>query len=258
MKFREIQGHMEGVPFIGVDKARRLYDHLIEHKATSCLALGFAHGASSCYIAAAIDEMGEGHLTTVDIERAREWFAEPCIEDLLERTGLGEHVTVAREKLSYTWFLQKQVAENTKNGVCQPIYDFCYIDGAHNWTVDGLAFFLVDKLLKENGWVLFDDLGWSYATTGDASIEKVEECGIQVSSMDEDERTAPHVGMVFDLLVKQHPSYGDFLVQGDDWGWARKSRDPSRTLTAVEVQPPKRRRSLARRAAGRLKRKLLG
>jgi predicted O-methyltransferase YrrM len=259
MKFDEIRAHLDGVPFIGKDKARRLYDHLIKHNATSCLELGFAHGASSCYIAAAIDEMGGGSLTTVDIERAREWFGEPSIEDLLERTGLGDHVEVVREKLSYTWFLQKQVAQHTKDGVCRPVYDFCYIDGAHNWTVDGLAFFLVDKLLKEDGWVLFDDLGWSYATTGAASVAKVEECGIHVSAMDEDERTTPHVGKVFDLLVKQHPCYGDFIVQDGDWGWARKSQDPSRTLTAVDVRStPKRKRSLARRAAGRLKRKLVG
>lgn len=257
MEFREIQNHLKGVPFIGPGKARRLYDHIIENRSTRCLELGFAHGASSCYIAAALDELGEGHLTTVDIERARDWFADPSIEELLDRTGLGKYVTVAREKLSYTWFLNKQVAQNTTNGSCRPIYDFCFIDGAHNWTIDGLAFFLVDKLLKEEGWVLFDDLGWSYATTGAASIAKVEESGIPVTLMDEDERSKPHVGMVFDLLVKQHPSYGDFRIEDKDWGWARKSADPNRTLAEIEVAP-RRRRSLARRAAGRLKRRIMG
>jgi predicted O-methyltransferase YrrM len=257
MKFREIQDHLKGVPFIGPGKARRLYDHVIKNGVTSCLELGFAHGASSCYIAAALDELGRGHLTTVDIERAKEWFVDPTIEDLLQQTGLGEYVTVAREKLSYTWFLNKKVAENSSDGVCQPVYDFCFIDGAHNWTVDGLAFFLVDKLLKEDGWLLFDDLGWSYAKTGAASIAKVEECGIPVTMMDDDERTSPHVGMVFDLLVKQHPSYGDFMVQDGDWGWAKKSKDPNRTLTTIRVKPT-RKRSLARRAAGKLKRKIIG
>jgi len=265
MEFREIHDHVKGVPFIDPDRARRLYDHIIESRPTSCLELGFAYGTSSCYIAAALDELGAGHLTTVDIERAKTWFRDPSIEDLLKRTGLGKYVTVSREKLSYTWFLGKKIAESTKDGVCAPIFDFCFIDGAHNWTVDGLAFFLVDKLLKEGGWLLFDDLNWSYGMAGPDSIAKVEECGIPVTLMDEDERTAPHVGMVYELLVAQHPSYGDFIVEDGAWGWARKSSDPNRTLTAVEVaafaaegaQGSSQAGSLVRRAVRKLKRKIV-
>jgi hypothetical protein len=40
--------------------------------------------------------------------------------------------------------------------------DFVYLDGAKNWTMDGLAFFLVDKLLNRDGWILFDDYSFTY------------------------------------------------------------------------------------------------
>ena len=37
----------------------------------------------------------------------------------------------------------------SSSNICQPIYDFCFIDGSKNWTIDSSAFFLVDKLLKQ-------------------------------------------------------------------------------------------------------------
>ena len=43
-----------------------------------------------------------------------------------------------------------------------PKFDFCYIDGGHNWSDTGFAFFLVDRLLKSNGIIVFDDLDWTY------------------------------------------------------------------------------------------------
>ena len=55
---------------------------------------------------------------------------------------------IVREVNSYNWFLKKQIEAQTKDGICEPCYDFIFIDGAKNWTIDGLAFFLADKLLR--------------------------------------------------------------------------------------------------------------
>ena len=32
-----------------------------------------------------------------------------------------------------------------------PVYDFCYLDGAHDFTIDGMAVYLVEKLLRPAG-----------------------------------------------------------------------------------------------------------
>ena len=48
-------------------------------------------------------------------------------------------------------------------GTVEPVYDFVYLDGAKHWTIDGLAVVLVEKLLRPGGWLLMDDLGWTYA-----------------------------------------------------------------------------------------------
>src|SRR5262249_17116294 len=154
MKFSTIAGHLEGIPFMSPEKARPLYDFIVANRPRECLELGFAHGTSSCYIAAALDEFG-GHLTSVDLVGSK--AMSPNLEQLLDQTGLGGRVSVVREKSSYTWFLKRVLEEATVDGACEPRYDFCFIDGAKNWTIDGFAFLLVDKLLRENGWVLFDD-----------------------------------------------------------------------------------------------------
>ena len=100
----------------------------------------------------------------------------------------------------------------------EPCFDFCYLDGAHSWFVDGFAFFLVDRLLKRNGWIIFDDINWSYEKS--PSLKNTD----WVKSMPEDERKTSQVLKVFELLVKTHPCYGNFDIK-EDWGFAQKIKN---------------------------------
>jgi hypothetical protein len=100
--------------------------------------------------------------------------------------------------------------------LCRPLYDFCFIDGPKNWTIDGLSFFLVDKLLKERAYILFDDYRWIY---GEYSKEILD--GIKIRNMSEDQIATPNIELVFKLLVMQHPDYSNFVID-DDWAWAQK------------------------------------
>lgn len=220
MKFETIQQELKGIPYILPELAQELYSFIVEQKPSQCLELGFAHGVSSCYIAAALDEIGTGHLTTVDLLPAKAW-QDPSIEELLKRTGLHSWVSVYREHTGYNWFLQKQIYQNSVNNHCSPIYDFCFIDGAKNWTIDGAAFFLVDKLLKENGWILFDDLQWTYQSKLDEG--KSTSDGVTLDSMAIDELQRPHLELIYQLLVMQHPAYSNFFIRDFWWAWAQKS-----------------------------------
>lgn len=233
MKFEDIAAHLKGVPFIEPNRAKLLYDFILQQKPQECLELGFAHGSSSCYIAAALDEIGSGHLTSVDLTKdVVDW--DPSIEDLLAKTGLAKYVTVAREKTSYTWFLKKKIEAQTIDNHCEPVYDFCFIDGAKNWTIDGMAFFLADKLLKQNGWILFDDMNWTYQTM--AVKEGREEVdGVTVRTMGEDEIKQAHIEQIFRLLVMQHPAYAEFKIQDEVWGWAHKINSGKKTVKIEET-----------------------
>lgn len=219
VRFEDARSLLEGIPYIKPERARTLYDFVLEAKPQACLELGFAHGTSSCYIAAALHALGRGHLVAVDIEDSA--GRRPPIETLLARTGLSPYVTVVREVNSYNWFLKKEIERRSTGGRCEPAYDFCFIDGAKNWTVDGFAFFLVDKLLEPGGWILFDDLNWSYAEAETLTGKSVTD-GIVHRELSEDQATTPNVDLIFRYLVMQHPDYSQFEVQDDSWGWARK------------------------------------
>lgn len=230
MKFHTIYSYIKNIPHttgIPPNHGKVLYDFILAKKPKECLELGFGHGVSSLYTAAALDEIGSGHLTSVDLVSAMKW-QKPSIEELLSLTKLSNYVSIVREKTGYTWFLKKMIEANSSSGQCSPIYDFCFIDGCKHWTVDGLAFFLVDKLLKRGGWILFDDLKWTYA--GKFKQGQTQSGGISLLEMGEDEINTPHVDLIFRLLVMGHPDYSEFRIEDDWWAWAHKISSSEKKL----------------------------
>jgi predicted O-methyltransferase YrrM len=216
MTFEDAQRHLNGIPHLGDAQAWELYQFIQREKPRSCLELGHAHGVSSSYIAAALDDVG-GHLDTVDLLSAADRI--PNLESLLARMGLSHLVTIHREVNSYTWFLKKKIASQSADEECEPCYEFCFVDGAKNWTIDGLAFFLVDKLLTTKGWILFDDYSFTY----DKYLKRREVMdGITIRQLGPEERSEPHVELIYQLLVRQHPSYSNFVIQSKCWAWAQK------------------------------------
>jgi hypothetical protein len=84
--------------------------------------------------------------------------------------------------------------------------------------VDNITFFLVEKLLRPGGWLLFDDLYWTYANdVGYTEMAK---------AMPKEQRTVPQIERVFSLLVCQHPSFENMSIRGT-WGWAQKKQGVS-------------------------------
>lgn len=225
MRFDEIDRQVGGIPFINPRNARLLYDFITENKGIRrVLELGFAHGTASCYIAAALEENDGGQLTAVDLVETEDEF-KPSINDLLTKTGLS-NVDVIREKTGYTWFLHNEIERNTVAESCEAIYDLCIIDGPKNWTIDGAAFFMADKLLKDGGWMIFDDYSWTYADSERQGYESTD--GVTHRGLSRSELETPQIREVFHLLVMQHPNYGNFKIHGEgDWAWAQKISDAS-------------------------------
>jgi len=219
MNFEAIQRQMQGVPFIHPVNARRLYDWVIERSPQRILELGVAHGTATCYMAAALDELGAGSITAVDLLAAQHRYV-PSPEQQLTRCGLSRYVHIARYETGYSWFLHDEIKRQTSNDVCEPNYDFCVIDGSKNWTIDGGAFFLVDKLLRPGAVLVFDDYSWTYAR---ADRRRATTDGVSHRELSSDELRTPAVREVFELLVKQHPDYAEFeLYPVEDWAVARK------------------------------------
>lgn len=220
MNIDEVQQIVGDTPHMTIEQARCITAHIESYNIEDILELGFRHGVSTCYMAAKLGEMGRGTIVTIDLLSAQ--AAKPNVEDLLMMIKERERVTVYYEPTSYTWRLMKILESNPL-----PRFDLCYLDGAHSWFVDGFAFFLVDRLLRPGGWLILDDLDWTY--TSSPTLRDSD----MIRRMPEEERTTPQVRKVYEVLVQKHPSYGNFrTLRG--WGFAQKLADESSSQVHVK------------------------
>ncbi len=216
MKFNQVTEILHNIPHMTAKQGEIVYSLVKNTNIANVLELGFAHGVSTQYMAAAFDEKGYGQITSIDRHEAKD--RKPNIFELLKTSKLDKYINLIFANETYNWELLNLINANTKDGVCQPLYDFCFIDGSHNFQIDCAAFFLADKLLMPGGMLLLDDLFWTYESSASLKDSDFVKC------MSEDERTIPHIKKLFDLIVTQHPDYTDFRVEGT-WAWARKKPD---------------------------------
>jgi predicted O-methyltransferase YrrM len=214
MKVDAIGQLLGSTPVMTREQAHVITNFVLEHECRNLLELGFAHGVSTCYLAGALDELGGGSLVSIDHVDARSRI--PDADTLLSRTGLAKYVTLIYDVSSYTWALGKMLEADPA-----PRFDFCYLDGAHTWAVDGFAFLLVDRLLVPGGWIVLDDLDWISPPGPGAPMP--------------DELRVPQIRMVYDLLIKTHPSY-DRFTERDGWAYAHKSETAGAGTIAIKKE----------------------
>jgi predicted O-methyltransferase YrrM len=187
-------GQFSFQPLTSPATGRLLYEFASSGGVEEILELGCAHGTSTAYLAAALEAKGAGLVRTFDREDARD--RDPNLFTVLQHVGVEHRVKPILSRSSYTWELMRLVEERTEGEVTHPLFDFCFLDGAHTWETDGLAFLLVDRLMKPDRWIVFDDVNWtlgSSPTLRDTS---------RVKALAPEERTTPHVRKIIDLLVR--------------------------------------------------------
>ena len=100
---------------------------------------------------------------------------------------------------SYNWALMKLIHINQN----KPVFDYCFLDGAHTVAIDALNFLLVDKLLNVGGYVDFDDYSW---TLRGSSLDPIKTPAVDLQYTDEQIDT-PQVKMIIDTLVTPDKRY---------------------------------------------------
>ena len=67
MKFDDVDAAVAGTRFMTSAQGRKVYEFIVENNLGRVLERGFAHGKSTCYLAAAADELGgNAHVLTID------------------------------------------------------------------------------------------------------------------------------------------------------------------------------------------------
>jgi hypothetical protein len=104
---------------------------------------------------------------------------------------------------SYNWSLIQLLVK--QNHI--PLFDYCFLDGAHTFAVDALTFFMCDKLLNKGGYIDFDDYNWRLRNSS-LDPSKVPSTATQYT---EEQINSLQVKMIVDNLVKKDPRYQEVL-----------------------------------------------
>jgi hypothetical protein len=100
---------------------------------------------------------------------------------------------------SYNWSLGKLMGQHKG----APIFDYCFLDGAHTFAIDALNYFLCDRLLRVGGYMDFDDYTWKIRGS---SLDPMLVPAMSLQYTDEQIATA-QVEMIVEHLVRTDPRY---------------------------------------------------
>jgi predicted O-methyltransferase YrrM len=157
--------------------------------------IGVYLGATAEAVAEVLGEQGEMHL--LDFEDR----VEPVAARLRARgfPRVVAHANSRRTLDSYNWSLMKLLREGRAG-----TFDYVFLDGAHTWAHDALAFLLVDRLLRPGGHVDFDDYGWTLARSPSMSPNAFPPTRQLYS---DEQIEAAQVALVVELLVRGDSRY---------------------------------------------------
>jgi predicted O-methyltransferase YrrM len=214
MTFDDVHGIVAPFALSSEEKLSELYQFVLASRPREILDIGCYRGGSALVMAAALDELGRGRVTTYD--RVSAGSLSPNVHDLLTRTGLGVFVATSFSEWCCEWELADRTAKCIRDGRYEPDVDFVFVDAGHYWTSAGFTFYLVNNLLRPGGWISFDDLDW---TLTDCVADDVPWRARFPAAV----RDRPMVRMVFDLLVRPHREFHNFRTTcGGSLGWAQK------------------------------------
>ena len=151
-KLFEINYKLKELPYMTEAQSEKIKEIILKHNIETVLELGTYHGKSTLCMAAIMEDLGRGHITTMD-RMPMISSLEPKLIDLAKRFKLSHRITEIHGQKAYYWDMNKMIKAKQK-------FDLVYIDSAHIFYGAALAFYLSDEMLNKDGVVLFDDCDW--------------------------------------------------------------------------------------------------
>ncbi len=176
-------------------------DNVRRHQPRHVAEIGVNKGASSLQFAALLAEREGTSLHLFD-------FADKVAEVARQVKLAGfdrvhEHPVSAALLDSYNWNLMRLIQQGRWQ------FDYVFIDGAHTWNIDALAFLLIDRLLPVGGLVEFDDYEWCIAHSPTMNPDVFPASRDLYNDEQIQER---QVALVIDLLVKPDKRYEEIVA----------------------------------------------
>lgn len=209
--------------------------------------IGLGIGTTTVHFARILDESDELHLFD------RIHVVNELVADL---EGLPEPPTVklvnqgneANRYASYSWKLALWFRELRQAGKSGRVFDFVYLDGAHDFFHDAAATAVLKRMIKPGGYLVFDDMYWTFAASPTMNPKKRPETAVDYTP---EQLSIPHVELVVDVLMRPDRGFEQVFLDPDN---PRPMRAVFRKKTKAERSAKSSaRRPVWRRAAGRVR-----
>ena len=133
---------------ISREEGEFIYSLISNNHIENSLEIGCAYGISSLYICKALEQKGSSRHIIIDPYQFQQWH------------GIGVH-NLRKAGFSFFKLIEKPselaLPELLQKG---KLFDFAFIDGWHTFDHALLDFFYVDRLLRVEGIVVFDDVDY--------------------------------------------------------------------------------------------------
>ena len=113
-----------------------------------------------------------------------------------------------RRSDSYAWTIARDIlereaqrSEGRERRQFPIIWDAVYLDGAHDFVIDGTTVCLIKEVIRVGGYLVLDDLNWSFARSAGANNRSNR------GRYTTDQMTRPHVRLVAELFMEHDPRY---------------------------------------------------
>lgn len=111
---------------------------------------------------------------------------------------------VNKSRDNYNWHLADLYAKSIK-------FDYVYIDGSHDFTIDGLSYFITDLMLNKNGYIEFDDYLWTFSSCKTYFQHEIANNPNHPQNLDfrysKEQQNIPHIKKIVDIFIKNNKSY---------------------------------------------------
>ena len=199
--------------------------------------VGVGVGATTVELVRTLDGSGELHLFD------RETQVRELVVDL-EAMAISSGVTLVphgngwKTYDSYAWVLATMARDLERAGQPVELFDFVYLDGAHAFHHDAPACAVLKRMIKPGGYLVLDDMKWTFNTSPTMNPAKRPEVG---ESYTEEQLSVPHVALVVDVLLRPDKEFEEIFLT--------ERKNPSRAVFRRVPAGRRRPRGMRRRKA---------
>jgi predicted O-methyltransferase YrrM len=197
---------------------------------TAIAEVGIGIGATTKQFLRLVGKAGGGEVHLFDRQPVIDTVV-PELQKLVtsDAVTIVSHGNPDKQFASYAWELATMARDLQRAGRSVELFDFVYLDGAHAFHHDAAACALLKRMIKPGGYLVLDDMRWSFNKSASANPTKRPDLA---EAYTDQQLETPHVGLVVDVLLRPDDAFEEIRLTDE--------ANPKRGVFRRRPEAPKR------------------